>query len=327
MVFKIAQMIRLKTFRKVLYILFIISPLTLYSQDSQINPAGTWFFNPAWYNPAISGSKDYNSINFTYATGDDYESMVLSGNTRFTKKIKGYYDIPDLSSYRNMGIGYQVFHRSSEEVKSSGFKVTGSYHLKLNESSMSFLAIGISFEGSMNTVTTSSDVEFPESATKETTYDPNIDFGIYYYSPSFYMGISSTGLLEGMLPDDTVTYDYEARHYHFLSGYKLVLYRPMNILIEPSVIFSISDTAFHDFVNHIYPMVKIYIDNFCLGTYFYNKDNISVFFRYNYPGIYIGAFLALSRESAYYKNIPSIELSAGINLSYNKSRRYKRFHW
>ncbi|MFO7852125.1 MAG: type IX secretion system membrane protein PorP/SprF [Bacteroidota bacterium] len=321
-------MIRLNVIRIVLFIfLIVISPMNLYSQDSLLNPAGTWIYNPSWYNPAISGSKDYHSLDFTYATGDDFESMFLSGDTRLTNKVEGYYNMPDHITYRNIGLGYQVFHRSSDKFESSGFKATGSYHIQLNENSTSFLSIGLSLQGSRNTVTTIPDIEIPDSTITETTYDPNVDFGIYYYSPALYLGLSSTNILEGMLPNDTISYNHEIRHYHFMGGYKFVLYRPMNLLIEPSVIFSLSDSTFNDFANHIYPMVKIYIDNFCFGSYFYDWDKISVFFRYNYPGVYIGAFLAVSRKSPYYKKIPSIELSAGINLSYNKTRRYKRFHW
>ncbi len=320
-------MSRRKLFRIVLIIYLINNPLILDGQDTQLNPLGTWFFNPAWFNPAIPGFKDYNSLSFSYATGDDFKAMVLSGNTRFAKKIEGYYNIPDNYSYRNIGIGYQLFHKSTPLVKSSGLKISGAYHIKLNESATSFLSIGLSLRGSINTVTDSSSIEFPDNTTDETTYDPNIDFGVYYYNPAFYIGLSSTDIIEGMLSNDTISYMHEARQYNFHSGFKLVLYRPLNIVIEPSVSISISDSTFQDVVNYIHPMVKLYIDNLCVGSYFYNKDKLSVFFRYNYPRFYLGGFFAVSKEAPYYEYIPSIELSAGINLSYNKSRRYKRFHW
>jgi len=320
-------MISRNLYRIALFIYLIISPLTLISQDPQLNPLGTWFFNPSWFNPAITGSKDYNSMSFTYAAGDDFKALVLSGNTRFSKRVRGYYNIPDNYSYSDIGIGYQVFHKSTPLVKSSGLKVTGSYHIKLNESATSFLSIGLSLRGSINTVTDSSSIEFPDNTTAETTYDPSIDFGIYYYSPAYYIGISSTDIIDGMLPNDTIPYIHEERQYNLHSGFKLVLYRPMNIVFEPSVSISISDSTFHDLVTHIHPMVKVYIDNLCIGSYFYSKDKLSVFFRYNYPRFYLGGFFAMSKESPYYNNIPSIELSAGINLSYKKSRHYKRFHW
>ncbi|HDZ42139.1 MAG TPA: type IX secretion system membrane protein PorP/SprF [Bacteroidetes bacterium] len=316
-----------KPLRRICIVILIVSPLALHGQDPLLNTAGTWTYNPSWYNPAITGSKDFNSINFTYATGEDYYSMILNGDTRLVKKIKGYYNIPDHYSYRNIGIGYYLFNRSSEDISTTGFKASGSYHIKLDENSMSFLSIGLSLQATMNKFSYVPDMESPDSTILKTSYDPNVDFGLYYYSPSFYAGISATGILEGFLPDDSIYYGHEERHYHFLTGYKFVLFRPLNLLIEPSVIFSVSDTTFNNFLKRIHPMLKIYIDNFCLGTYYYDRDRISLFFRYNYPGFYIGGFLAVSRKSPYYKSVPSIELSAGINLSYNKSRQYKRFHW
>ena len=317
----------LKLIRRICVVFVILSPVVSNGQDPLLNTAGTWTYNPSWYNPAINGSKDFNSINLTYATGEDYNSLILSGDTRLAKKTGGYYNIPDNFSYTNIGIGLHIFNRSSENLKTTGFKASGSYHLELDESSMSFLSVGISFQGSWNNITYAPDLESPDITISKQTFDPNMDFGLYYYNPSYYVGLSSTAILEGIVQDDSIYYRHEERHYHLMGGYKFILYRPMKLLIEPSLIFSVSDTTFNNLANRIHPMLKIYFDNFCIGTYYYNKDRISIFFRYNYPRIYIGGFLAISRKSPYYKSEPSIELSAGFNLSYNKSRQYKRFHW
>jgi hypothetical protein len=320
-------MFRLNVIRKILFFIIIIAPMNLFGQDYLLNPEGTWITSPLWYNPAISGSVDYHPLNITYATGDNFEAFTLNGHARLAKKVEGYLNIPDHFSYRNTGIGYHLFRRSTDNIESTGFKATASYHFGFKKSSSSFLSVGLSIQGSRNILTKVPDIEVPDSTIRETTYDPNIDLGIYYYSPTLYMGLSSTGIIEGMPKHDSLVNYHETRHYHFITGYKFVLYRPLNLLIEPSVIFSISDSTIDDAINHIYPMVKIYLDDFCFGTYFYDRDKISVFFRYNYPGFYIGAFLAVSRKSPYYKKVPSLELSAGINLSYSKSRQYKRFHW
>lgn len=320
-------MIFSRSLRRICIVVLIASPLALHAQDPLLKAAGTWTYNPSWYNPAITGSKDFTSINFTHATGEDFNSMIISGNGRLVKKNKAYYNIPDHYTYRNIGLGYQLFNRSSEGISTTGFKASGSYHIELNESSMSFLSIGMSLQGSMNKIPYTPDIESPDSTIQKTSYDPNVDFGIYYYSPSFFAGISATGLLEGILPDDSIHYAHEERHYHFLAGYKFVLSRSLNLLLEPSVVFTVTDTSFNNLSSAIHPMLKIYIDDFCFGSYFYDRDRISLFFRYNYPGFYIGGFVAILRKSPYYKSAPSIELSAGINLSYNKSRQYKRFHW
>jgi len=320
-------MVRCKIIRNVVYIFLIIAPLNLFGQEYLLNPEGTWITNTLWYNPAISGSRDYHPLAFTYATRDNFRAFTLSGHTRLRKKINGYQNIPDHFNYRNLGIGYQLFKRLSDNIESTGFKATASYHFGLDKNSTSFLSVGLSLQGSINTLTSVPDIEVPDSTISETTYDPNIDFGLYYYSPTLYMGLSATGIIEGLPKHDSLVYFHETRNYHFMAGYKFIVYRPMNLLIEPSVIFSISDSTISDPVHHIYPMVKIYVDNFCFGTYFYDRDKVSVFFRYNYPSVYIGAFLAVSRKSPYYKKVPSVELSAGINLSYSKAKQQKRFHW
>lgn len=305
---------------------FIITAVSS-GQDPVLNTAGIWVFNPSWYNPAITGSKDYNSISLSYGTGEDYHSLALNGETRLARRIKGYPNTPDYFSFSNTGIGYSVFNMSSENLHTTGLKATGSYHIRLNKSSMSFLSLGLSLQGTFNKISYAPDAEVPDSIITKDTFDPNADLGLYYYSPSFYAGLSVSGLLEGILPDDSIYYRHEERHYHLITGYKFLVYRPLNLLIEPSLVVSVSDTTFNSFEKRIHPMLKIYIDNFCVGTYYYDRDRLSVFFRYNYPGIYLGAFLSISRKSPYYKSTPTIELTAGFNLSYNKSRQYRRFHW
>lgn len=314
----------LKILRITFIVALIISPLAIHAQDSQLNPVSTWLFNPSYYNPAISGSLDYSPLYFISASGKDYNSLTVSGSTRLARKVTGYYNMPDHFTYRNTGAGLHLFNINAGGLSSLGLKVTGSYHFKLDESSLSFLSLGISLKGSRNTMDITSGIEPPLAITQETSFDSNIDLGLYYYGPAFYAGISSSNIL----PADSASYAPSSRHYHFTGGYKLMVYRPLSIMIEPSLILSATDTStIANIHNIIYPVLKIYIENFCLGTYFYKRDRVSLFFRYNYPGMYVGAFLSLSGNSAFYKNEPSIEFSAGINLSYNKARRYKRFHW
>jgi hypothetical protein len=74
-------------------------------------------------------------------------------------------------------------------------------------------------------------------------------------------------------------------------------------------------------------MLKIYVENFCLGTYFYDWDKVSFFFQYNYQRFYIGTFIALHRKTPFFKKEPTVEFSAGINFSYSKARYNKRYHW
>ena len=311
---------------KILCLLIIISPISVFGQDYQLNSAATWLFNPAWYNPAISGSKDFNSLNILYATGDDYNSIVVNGNSRLTRNIEGYSYMSNHYEYSNIGLGYHGFYRSGEKQQSTGIKASGSYHFSLNENSLSFLSIGLSLQGSYDVKDIQPDDENPDSTISESSFMPNADFGIYYYSPNIFAGLSATGLLEGVT-GDSLNLSPDTRCFHLFGGYKFLVYRPINLIIEPSLIISIPDSSFSNIPDNIYAALKVYIDNFCLGTYYYNKDKLSFFFKYNYPRFYLGGFLAINRKSPYYKKIPSLEIYAGINLSYNKSSKYKRYHW
>lgn len=315
--------------RKICLFVFLVSPLyLLYGQQSSLNPISSWIFNPITYNPAVAGSKDFFSVDLIAASRENNNSQVISGNTRLSKKVPGYFTSPGYSRYTNFGLGGYIFNESSELSRTMGVSATGSYQVNLSESSLSFLSFGVSVKGIYNTMDSVSQVEPDLTGTASETFEPNMDVGIYYYGPTFYAGISSTNLLSSTSKSDSAElYIPEARQYFFMGGYKFILSRYLDIVLEPSLIISASDSTFQDITKNINPLIKLYIENFCIGTYFYDKTKISFFFQYNHPRFYIGAFFALPKESPYFKKEPTIEFSAGINLSYNKSRLHKRYHW
>ena len=311
-----------------LFIIFVSPVYLLYGQQTSLNPISSWVFNPITYNPAISGSKDFFSVDLIAASRENNKSQVISGNARLAKKVPGYFTSPGYSRYTNFGIGGYIFNESSGLSHTMGVSAAGSYQIKLSKSSLSFLSFGVSVKGIYNTMDSVSQVEPELTATASETFEPNMDAGIYYYGQAFYAGISSTNLLWNTSEtDNTKLYIPEARQYFLMGGYKFVLSRYLDIVLEPSIIISASDSTFQDISKNIYPLIKLYIENFCIGTYFYDNNKISFFFQYNYPRFYIGAFFALPKESPYFKKEPCIEVSAGINLSYNRSRLHKRYHW
>ncbi len=316
-------------FRKIYFFIIFVSPVyLLYGQQTSLDPISSWIYNSITYNPAIAGSKDFFSIDFITASRENNKSQVISGNTKLAKKVPGYFTSPGYSRYTNFGIGGYFFNESSELSHTMGVSAAGSYQVKLNESSLSFLSFGVSVKGIYNTMDSASQVEPELTATASETFEPSMDAGIYYYGPTFYAGISSTNLLwSDSEYDSKKLYIPEARQYFFMGGYKFILSRYLNIVLEPSLIISTSDTTFQDISKNIYPLIKLYIENFCIGSYFYDNNKISFFFQYNYRRFYLGAFFAFPKRSPYFKKEPCIEVSAGINLSYNKSKLHKRYHW
>ena len=231
------------------------------------------------------------------------------------------------SKYTNFGIGGEIFHEAYGRSHNFGIKAAGAYHLRLSENSLSHLSIGASING-VYSLFDSTTIDNPEaSVILQKSFNPNFDIGVYYYGPNLFAGISSTNLLYKEASDSINSYVPTQRLYQFFGGFKIVLYKPMNIVIEPSVYVTASDSSVSDLISNMRPMLKLYIDNFCLGTYMYDWDKLSFFFQYNYRKFYIGTFIAIHRESPYYKQQPTVEVSAGINLSSFKKKARNNYHW
>jgi type IX secretion system PorP/SprF family membrane protein len=309
-------------------IIFIFIALSLRGQQSTLLPVSTWIFNPVSYNPAISGSKDYFSVDFISSTRNNINAQIIGGNARLTKKEPEYPGSTKYTKYTNFGIGGNLVNQTSDLNGTILFGLSGSYHLKMNENSLSFLSIGLSLNGIFNTLDSITQVDPEITETINQSFEPNVDFGIYYYSPAFYVGLSSTNILEsGGQADSLEVVISESRRYYFITGYKFLILRNPDLVIEPSVIISAADTTFKDILNNIHPKLTIYVENFCFGSYLYDWDKLSLFFQYNYPGFYLGGFVGIPLDSPYFISEPTIEFSTGINLSYRKSRPYKRYHW
>ncbi len=275
--------------KKVYLLVIFISPIYLLNgQLSSFNPVSSWIFNQSTYNPGYVGSKDFLSVAFIAGSKENSTAQLINANTRLSKKLPGYPGSPDYIDYSSIGVGGQIFNETFGQSHNIGVKASGAYHIKLKENSLSFISFGASLNGIYNILDTTTLGEPESSAGTVNTFDPNLDVGILYYGPNAYFGLSSTNVLGNALFSDSLEiYTPEPRRYHFVGGYKFVVYRPMNIVIEPSVIINITDNTFSDIVDNINPMLKIYIENFCLGTYFYDWDKVSFFFMYNYPKFYV----------------------------------------
>ncbi len=313
--------------KKVLLILiFDFSFVLSDGQQTPLSPLSYWIFIPYIYNPAIVGSKDFLSVGVNAALEGSSNTQIISGNTRFSKTRSGYFSSPDILEFKNVGIGGSVFHDVNGTSKNIGISIAGSYQIPLNTQKLSFLSFGASVKGVYNLIDTGS-LETMNTA-KETFY-PNIDLGIYYFGTNFFTGFSSTDLLGNPENPDTlgsITIPV-SRQYFFTAGYKIPLSRSDNIVLEPSVLINVYDSTVNKITDNIYPILKLYMGNFCVGSYLYSEGKTSFFFQYRYPGFYIGALYELPKKSPYYKRTPLIEFTFGINIQTDKSRFSKHSLW
>ena len=166
------------------------------------------------------------------------------------------------------------------------------------------------------------------NSSKKTLY-PDFDLGIYYFDTKFFTGLSTTNLLRNTKNNDTVGNRQipVSRQYFFTAGYKILLIKSLNIVLEPSVLINAFDSTLKDIPDNINPILKLYLDNFCVGTYFLSHGKTSFFFQYKYSMFYIGAFFELPKKSPYFKRKPLVEFTAGINIQIDKSRYSPHNHW
>ena len=299
--------------------------LTL-AQQTPLNPMSYWVFTPYIYNPAMVGSKDYPTLDFNAAFQGDSRAQILSGNARLSKNKTGYFNSPKLKEFNGVGLGGSVFNDIHESSHNIGVNAAGSYQIPLNKNDLSFFSFGASVKGVYNMLDTSlSDAVSPS----KNTFYPNVDAGFYYYGTNLFTGISAINIL-GNPEDADSTGHYGipvSRAYFFTIGYKFILSKSQNIVLEPSILIDAVDSTLGKIADNINPVIKLYIDNFCLGSYFLSEGNTSFFFQYRFPRFHVGFFSELPRQTAYYKKPPIMEFTLGWNFQADKSRLSKQSRW
>jgi type IX secretion system PorP/SprF family membrane protein len=302
---------------------------TAAGQQTPLDPLSYWVFTPYIYNPAMVGSKDYLSLDFNAAWQGDSRTQLLGGHARLSKARPGYFSSAKLREFKGFGIGGSVFNDIRETSHNTGASFAASYQIPLNTKNLSFLSFGAAVKGVYNMMDTSSTDS--ESKTRNLFY-PNADAGIYYYGTNFFTGISGINLMGNPEdPDSLGNYIIPvSRQYFFTIGYKFVLSKKHDIVLEPSLLVNAVDSTFDDLAqmkDNIDPVIKLYLDDFCFGSYFLMDGNTSLFIEYRFPRFHLGALCQLPRNTPYYKKPPILEFTAGFNFQVDKSGYSKRSVW
>lgn len=314
-------MIKKYIFIFVLFISFYVSK----GQQTPLNPISYRIFSPFIFNPAIAGSKDFFSIELITGKYGETSSQILAGNTRFSKMQPGYFSSPGIPKFTNIGIGGFLYNEMDGLSRNTGISGAGSYHIQLDKNALSFLSVGIAFKAVYNQH--SGNPELGEDAS--TRFFPNLDFGIYYYNTNLFAGISATNLLGTPSNSDTLnTYTINvSRQLFLLMGYKFILSKSLNLILEPSLIINSDDSFSGEITDMLKPALKLYAGNFCIGTYFNDFSKYSFFLQYKYPRFYIGTYFALPDNLPFYKSPIISEVALGINISAIKSGISRVNHW
>ena len=305
--------------------IFVFIFCLIKGQQTPLSPISYWVFTPYIYNPAIVGSKDFLSIGVNAAFQGKSNTQLISGNARLSKTKSGYFSSPDITEFKNAGIGGSVYKNVDGFSRNIGISCSGSYQIPLNTRKLSFISFGASVKVGHHTINNDSRLE---NSLKKTFY-PNFDLGIYYYGTIFFTGVSSINLLGSPWETDTLgLYKVPvSRQYFFTAGYKFLLSKSLNIVLEPSVLVSATDSTLRKTKDNFNPIIKLYLGDFCLGTSFRPGGKISFFLQFRYPRFYVGAFYEIPKKTPYFKSSPVVEFTIGINIQKDKSRLSNHSHW
>lgn len=288
----------------------------LLAQDVPSQPLSIPVFHSMVLNPAFVGSKDFTNIALTSRVFN-FSSQLINVHKRL-KNQEG--------EYSNIGLGAFAFNEQGTYSWNTGLGLSGSYHMAIDKEHLHNISGGLTLKG-IASVPNKGEVQAYDSAS--TAFTPDLDLGVYYYGPHAFAGLSITSLLESSDKMDSLTRTYASidRGYHLYGGYKFVLVRDLGIVLEPSILVSLNGETINEPHKHLTPYLKIYLQNFYLGSYLKDFDTFALFFQYQFPKFYTGVFLEFPRVG--YLNDENIifELSMGVNLGDGGKKFLQYRHW
>lgn len=290
---------------------------SLMAQSVPSRPLGIPVYHPMVLNPAYTGSKDYTNISLTSRIYSIPDNQILQVHQRLTRPG---------GSFSPVGVGGFLFQEQKERSWNLGVAGSAAYHFPVDRAGLHNLAAGATLKAILN-VPKGADDAAGDSLTS--SFNPNVDLGIYYYGPAAFAGISVTTLFSGKKDADSegLSDDEIPREFHFYGGVKFLLSRNNAIVLEPSLLFSLSDSAMPEAGRQLVPYLKLYLQNFYVGTYVKNLETFALFFQYQFPKFNAGVLLEFPRVGFLNDENIIFEISLGVNLN-RRDLRFTQFrHW
>ena len=188
---------------KLYFLLFLISSICRSQQESNFS---YYMFNHQAINPAYTGSRGIT--NLTSVIRSQWVGLEGAPETQtitFGKSINS----------KNLGYGVSVLNDKIGPTNSTSFDIDLAYHLKLNEKghrlSLGLKAGAQNYSLNTNIIQTLTPNDPAFVLEKDRKILPNIGFGIYYFTQSFYSGFAIPRILSDK------EYNLEP-HYYFITG-------------------------------------------------------------------------------------------------------------
>lgn len=210
-----------------LFVLFM-SVCTAFAQ--QTIQFSQYVFNGLAVNPAYAGYKEDWTVNMSFRS----QWVGIDGAPRTgTASIDGLTRNPD----KKVGLGLIATTDRLGPQNTSSVYGNYAYRLRLDAEDTKRLSFGIAFgatqynlDGTKFIATDPGDGSIPLG--NQSKLSPDVRFGVYYYTPKFYIGASAVDLLSGQ--GDTTTSDSyriikQVRHLYLTGGFMIPLSESLDL--------------------------------------------------------------------------------------------------
>lgn len=207
-----------------------------------------YLLHPYTVNPAITGSEFFPVIVTSFSKqwaviSNSPGTQLISGSFRMGNfdfyNPKMFVNKTQLKAYERVGAGFTLFNDSEGPVSNRGGQLSYAFHIPFQGSR---LALGLSAnlhqfivdERNFSPIV-SNDPILTYGVENATRF--NMNFGVYYYSPLLFTGLSVTDLLP--LNNEPELNEPIKQDIHLLAGYRISL--SSDIDLEPSGYVSLLD--------------------------------------------------------------------------------------
>jgi type IX secretion system PorP/SprF family membrane protein len=325
--------------KKLVYILFVLLILPLFSKGQQDPMYSQYMMNPYLINPAYAGSKGYTAYSLAarqqwlgFDNAKSPSTQALSVETRILQT--SYLAKARLIKRRTrrkrpsgrVGLGGYVFNDRNGVINRTGIQGTYAYHIPMGDGQLSFGASGTIYQFKIDR----NELILPDDqygwldplvdGRKNTMFIPDASAGVYYMYQNFYAGLSSLNLFQSVLKfgSDQSYSNYKLlRHYYFMTGYRYNIGDGFEI--EPSLLFKTTE----QFNLQADINVKGYYQNdYWLGFSYRTGNAFVTMVGVNIGKLYFGYAYDYSFKEIQKLTYGSHEIMVGIKFG-DSQRRYR----
>lgn len=297
---------------RAIYICILLLGLGITSTAQQNIQFSQYIFNELTINPAYAGNKEDWYLNTSYRQQwSGIPGAPRTGSVSVDGLVRG--DDND----RRVGVGLQAMMDALGPQSSLSFYGSYAYRIPMDEEGLSRLSLGVGIgvtqykiDGSTFQYTDQNDVAIPVAAAASIA--PDARFGLYYYNPNFYLGLSFMDLLSSYT---NTSYSWKGYKFEtikkaphiYLSGGTLFTFSD-NFKLKPSLMIK-SDLKGP--INIDFNSFLIVADKVWVGGSYRTTSNASIMAVFNIPKFRLGYSYDLNMSNLAGAG-PSHEISLGI---------------